>query len=235
MSNFSFVLESILVFLWQMTCIGRDPYPFLILAAFGVTASTRKITLARFLTSPFDVIAWWTIVVAMLLFCGQRQDEGMSEWVNEWMHEWMYGRRTENKYRLRDSLQHNERKRTMIMISSPICGFRWRHCRHDDQWLLRQSPNTASISSLDGLWRYSWIIELIVDSLFVKSMMTWFEKGRIANFEKRPVVSERKKAEWMCRGASSVGTGTRSRISTSGDWIPCWVNWQIPRSPLLRR
>lgn len=31
----------------------------------------------------------------------------------------------------------------MIMIVTPICGFRWRQFRHEVQWLFRQISNTA--------------------------------------------------------------------------------------------
>ena len=50
-----------------MTWSGNEPYPFLMVAARGEKPKISWMTRARFLTSPLLVIAWWRIVVEMLL------------------------------------------------------------------------------------------------------------------------------------------------------------------------
>ena len=65
--SISLVAESIFVFRWAMTWRGKEPYPFLIDAARGATFKISWTTLARFFVSPLLVMAWWRIVVEMLL------------------------------------------------------------------------------------------------------------------------------------------------------------------------
>jgi len=67
MISFSFVLLSIFVLRWLMTCRQVLPYPLRIFAASGVVERICKIHAARCWTSPLLVIAWWQTVVVMWL------------------------------------------------------------------------------------------------------------------------------------------------------------------------
>ena len=153
--------------------------------------------------------------------------------VNERTKEWTVRRRGKKRIItvVVDTVIHTETKRTMVMIDSPICGFRWRHCKHDVQWLLRQSPKTASISSFVGVGDVLLAVLVLVVLIVMVRLVS-----------KRKNCKVRKTScEWAKERRMNVSRceqcwyGDTFENSARGFWIPCSVNWPIPRSPLLER